>query len=91
MDKINHADIMHFQSYGNSRSFTKQERYEWSRRFVTVNYFKIIDKHELRKIAKIKHDDGSVYTIPFESYMIKQTILGKKLLIKRVWLFCNLK
>lgn len=82
---------MHFSSYGNSRSFTKQERYDWSRSFVTVNFFKIIDKHELAKIAKIEHDDGRVYTIPFESYIIKQTILGEKLLIQRVWLFNNLR
>lgn len=81
---------MVFQNHGSSRSFTKQQRFDWSRRFVTVNYLKIIDEHKLRKIAKIQHDDGTLYTIPFESYIIKSTILGKKMLIQRCWLYNNL-
>ncbi len=73
-----------------SITFTPEERYEWSRRFVTVNYMKVIDKNARRKIAKVKHDDGREFLIPFESYMMKDTILGTKFLIQRVWIFNNL-
>lgn len=70
--------------------FTPKQRYDWSRRFVTVNYLTIVDKHEVRKIAKVRHDDGREFVIPFEQFMFKETILGLKLLIQRVWLFNNL-
>jgi len=70
--------------------FTPQERYDWSRRFVTVNYLTVVDRNSKRKIAKVRHDDGREFVIPFEQFMFKETILGLKFLIQRVWIFNNL-
>ncbi|MCH9735910.1 MAG: hypothetical protein K0U78_15380 [Actinomycetia bacterium] len=70
--------------------FTPQERYDWSRRFVTVNYLKMVDKNDRRRIAKFLHDDGREFIIPFENFMYKETILGKKFLVQRFWLFNNI-
>lgn len=72
-------------------TFSYKERYEWSQRLVTVNYLTLVDKHDLRGVARFKHDDGFYVIIPFHLYEFKDTICGKYLLVQRAFLFKNLE